>query len=188
MKRKSAILLLLFAILFLWENAHLQNREIETDYEILIEEDTYYKILGNSDNNSFIYFVFDSNGKTVENGEVKARVPSISYVSDDIIEIRFHGGTFAELCKYYDINNDEMSENFWNPFLIEDGKIVYQSDEKLVVQDIFDENVFYKEFVVDMILTGAPESIEFIDGGKKLEIQYMKQSNYEEVTEVFDLT
>ena len=65
----------------------------------------------------------------------------------------------------------------------------YDVDQKkLVIQDIFSNNTFYRSFNRDIIFTGPPIEIEFTDGGNKLLLTYMRENDYKEITEIFDLS
>jgi len=164
----------------------LHNKET---YSEVIQQDTHFKITGNDVTREYEYFISNSRGDVVESGTVSGRLPYINYISSEIIEIRFHGGTYADLCRYYNITSDMISADFWNPFLLTDGMIVYHDVESkiLVVQDVFNKDVFYKTFPIDMIFTGHPESVDIMDNGQKLKMKYMKQSDYEYETQIFDL-
>ena len=156
----------------------------------IIKSDKHFFIVGDDESRIYEYTIFDAKGKIVEKSRVERVLPTILYISDNIIAICFHGGTYANLCKYYNIDRNIFSDEFWNPFLVADGQIVYLDGiaQQLIVQDIFDTGVFYKEFPIDMIFTGPPESIELIDNGRRLMMTYMRLSDYEDETAVFDLT
>lgn len=155
----------------------------------IIQSDTYFEVRGDEVNRIYEYSIKDKMGKVVDSGEIKRMAPSISYISEDMLEIRFHGGTYADLCKYYSIENNLFSQEYWNPYQIQNSWIVYYdaTNKELIVQDIFSKDTFYKSYVRDIILTGPPNSISFIDDGKKLCISYLRQTDNEEVTEIIDL-
>ena len=155
----------------------------------LIAKDLYYEIRGDDERNYYEYTIKDKKGNTVEHNCVERMPPTISYISSNIIELRLHGGTYADLCRYYDIDNDILSESFWNPILTENGKIVYYTEDKLlVVQNIFSKDIFYKAYSFDMFLTGPPEDIRFLNNGDKLYIRYITPDSYIEKVEIVDLT
>lgn len=156
----------------------------------LISEGKQYKIVGDDEKRKYHYFIYDVNGKIVDQGDVERIAPTIHYITDNLLEIRFHGGTYAELCKYYDVNNNKFSKEFWNPFLIKNNKIVYFDGEskKLIIKDIFDERTYYKEFSRDLSLNTPPDTIELINEDKQLKITYRTQKDFIKVSETIDLT
>ena len=164
------------------ENKHLSGKEFET-----IQKDKHFKVIGNNESRIYEYTIYDSKGNAVDHGDVKNRPPTITYISGNIIEIRFNNSIYADTCKYYNIKANTFSNFFLTPFLVTDKKIVYYDGKNLIVQDIFDKKVFYKEFPIDMIPTGPPEYIKFIDNGQKLKMKYMRESDNQYETQTFDL-
>ena len=188
MKLHYLALPLAIALICVGDYAGAKLINADKDYDT-IPQTEYFKIIGDDETREYEYYIYDSKGNIVENESVKGLSPGIKYISGDVIEIRFHGGPFADLCRYYNVQSDKMSADFWNPFLIADKNIIYYDGEskKLIVQNIFDKSIFFREFAIDMILTGGPESIEFIDNGQKLKITYMRDSDYEYETQILDL-
>jgi len=178
------LLLIFISTIYTGSSLTAQNKGFE-----VIQKDKHFLIVGNDESRIYRYTVYDSSGKVVESGEVGRMAPDITYISSNIIEIRFHGGTYADLCRYYNITTNIISTDaFWNPFLIVGEKIVHYDGKNLIVQNIFDKNVFFKEFPIDMIPTGPPEYIKFIDNGQKLKMKYMRESDNKFETRIFDLS
>ena len=158
--------------------------------EILLVSDKHFRIFGNADTGNYYYEIINSNGELVySNTYFGAITPEIQYISDNIIEICLYGGNYAESCKFYSIAQDKFSDNFINPYLVENGKIVYYdgNTHQLIVQDIFSKNKFYKVFSRDIAVTAAPLEIKFIDDDTKLFITYYRESDFIEITETINL-
>jgi len=147
-----------------------------------------FKVEGSDSERSYRYSIYDAKGRVVDEGQVERMAPEISYISENVMKICFHGGTYADLCKYYDTKNNVFSQDYWNPFLEQAGLIVYYDadDGGLVVRDIFDKSKFYRTYSRDMSLTSPPEAIAFFDNGRKLRVSYVTKEQ-EPVSEVFDL-
>ncbi len=165
--------------------------EAEADvvkYYKVLQEDKYFKVLGNDDDYRFPYFIYNAEGFVVDSGEVY-HPPVIMYISSDIIEIRFiGGGTNVNIRKYYHTSLEKVSEYFESPFLVEDERIVYYDGKNLIVQNIFDPNIFFWEHPMEMYLTtGGDIPAEFLDKGKKIKITHSRPSDDVEETIVFNL-
>ena len=143
----------------------------------VLQEDRHFKITGNDSERYYDYYIYDNLGKIVASDHVERMPPNIQYVSSDILEIRISGGTYANLCTYCNTLTNEFSKEYWNPFLIKDGLIVYYDEQKLIVSDIFHKKIFYKEFLREISTAVAPEFIELKDNNSKLEIQYFENSD-----------
>lgn len=147
--------------------------------------------IGKGEERKFRFFIYDSNKKIVKQGEVERMEPLISYIDAATLEIRFNGGTSAILCQYYDIPNNLFSQQFWNPEVVQNRLVVYTDGKdksiKLIVQNIFDTKLFYREYLRDFSQVTTPiKSAKFIDK-EHLEITYFKGKNLVGQNEVIDL-
>ena len=88
------------------------NVSSSSNKQSILVRDTHFQITGDEDARTYYYKVINNNGETVDSGHVERLAPTIRYLSDDIIEICFHGGTYADLCKYYSISQDRFSDSF----------------------------------------------------------------------------
>ena len=78
-------------------------------------------------------------------------------ISDDTIDIGIDMGTGITIHKYYNANENIFSGEFTNVLTNSDKFIAYFDvfkenpfeNRKVVVQNIFDKNMFYKEFKLD---------------------------------------
>ena len=201
MKKQKRILyagLIILLVMTVAITVHLSNKNNTEDttidpFPISEDEERYevegkqFKVEGSYTSRTYHYYIYDSIGAIVEEGQVERMPPTITNISEDVLKICFHGGTYADLCKYYDIKHNIFSQEFWNPFIEHNGLIVYYDKNKLVIQDIFDKCKFYQEYVRDMSVTAPPDSIEFFDNDQKLRIVYTTRDHMEIISEVFDL-
>lgn len=112
--------------------------------------------------------------------------PAISQVTENIFEIRISVGSPAAYVYYFDIENTEESETFFNPLFIGDCYVAYMEDGKLILRDIFHEDLLYMTISRDFTQTADPMSaiiaIEMQDDGI-IALSYYKGENYEEISE-----
>ena len=133
------------------------------------------------------YEIYDRNGKIVKSAIVWRINPDIDYViSDTLLYIRISVGTGTFLMQYYDICKDTFSQIFESPALAGFGRVVYMgfTDEdgmKLVVRDIFNESLYYREYRLDFSPTAIPadalQNAEFLDENT-IRITYLSGDNY----------
>ncbi|MCL2654624.1 MAG: hypothetical protein FWD65_02870 [Coriobacteriia bacterium] len=154
----------------------------------VISEGEQYKVVGDLEN-GWHYYIYDRKGDVVDSSSGDRVPPDINYVSSDIIEIRSHGGTYADVCKYYDVTSNQFSEDYDNPFLVQGGKIVYYDAQTrmLTIRDIFDKSVFYKEYKRNMSWDRPPLSIKLDYNDRQLTITYYDESDVHIKTETLKL-
>jgi len=128
-----------------WEVVeHGKNYRIVQIYEHL----PWYYRYELLDNNDEVVFYF-----------VTSRAAWIRRVSEDVIKLSVGVGTNVRWSKFYSIQLDVLSESFQNAELLECGNIAFISrygDEwKVVVRDIFNEEVPLREVLFDTFSPGA---------------------------------
>ena len=161
----------------------------QTDF---VGEDPHYKIAEKNEEGEYYYWVLDGNGNIMHMGG-EGEIPDFSYLDQDILQ-KHTGGGNVSLYRFFDISKGRSSPIYENPALVEQGKIVYMTlDEdqiKLVVRDIFDETVFYQEYIRDFSPVAAPNSdlisARFINE-QQLEIVYLSGEQYTKTTETIDI-
>lgn len=168
------------------------EEETSTDTPpVIVEETTYYRVTENG--GLYGYVVFDKNGNTVRTEENLTRQPSFEILDDGFLQIRTQAGTgiATSACVYYDIENDVFSEVFPCVFDEYNGRVVYVTDNKVIVQDILDKNVFYLEissFREEFAPVAFPfRDVEFINDGASICVKYRAGSDYADQTEYFGM-
>lgn len=160
---------------------------VHGDERQLIASGRHYCIYRNSNANSegitkICYNIYDSNGKSVLFEET-ARPLNITETEDGIINIKIGMGTGISIHKYYSVEKNLFSREFSYVVATENETVAYISipeggsfkDRKLVVQNIFDKELFYKEFQLDFSAVDTPVlNAEFTENGKNLHIAYLK--------------
>ena len=153
----------------------------------IIEEGNNYRILENSQSEYFCE-VIDNSGKIFAKEKVSS-LPKFKKMNDNILEMNFGSGN-AVYCQYFDVENKLISEVFGASSAVGYGKIAYMdflnNQLVLIVQNIFDKNVFYKEFHFDFPPIAVPANAvlnaKFLNENT-LQITYLKGDDYEETTE-----
>jgi len=139
----------------------------------IVAEGNQYKVIGDLEN-GWHYYVYDKKGNVVVTGSEYRVPPDISYVDKNTIEICIHGGTYADLCRYYNVETNQLSADFQNPFLTTNNLIVYYDGDsgELIIRNIYNRNVFYKQYKRDISLSVPPIDISFLNDYKELSIKY----------------
>ena len=137
---------------------------LETDLPMESEESTlppeepepapqkYYEI-EDLELSSKAYRIYNDEGSLVLEAQTE-RPLQISMLGRYILEIRIGMGTGISVCRYYDALNDRFSEEYTYVAAATQNFVVYLdgtslADRKLVVRDLFDGKVFYKEYSLD---------------------------------------
>lgn len=161
----------------------------------LIESAQYYSIFDGEIPAKVTYEIYDSNGKTVLS-ETTDRPLSITMIDENIVDISKGMGSGISIHKYYSVNEDEFSEDFSYVICSSKNMIAYINvtkenslqDRTIVVQNIFDEEEYFKEFELDL----SPVDTPVIEGNfnedmSKINITYLCGESQEEVSQMLNL-
>ena len=161
--------------------------------ETVIASGTHYVIYEIIDNDeiAYRYEIIGINGDIVKSETTWTYPNIISMFDDAVLSISRGAGTGTFSTQYYDISRDVFSDIFLSPMAEEYGCVVYldviNDTIKLVVRDIFDKSMLYKEFEIDFSPTANPidalKHIEFIDKNT-LTIKYLSGTEYIEKTAI----
>lgn len=157
-----------------------------------IEERKYFDVLDISKGNEikYKYNIYDKDHKVLDSGVAENNNPKISYIGDDVIKIEIGVGTGLVNSRYYKISGKLKSDWFMTPIAENNEMVVYLDytvgTTKVIVQNIFDKSIYYKEFKRDFFATGMLPEAKFISN-KQLSITYQTGEDGHEVTEKLDL-
>jgi len=157
-----------------------------------IEDAKYYMLL-QGDNRYYYYLIYDENRNIVDEGGSYWRSPEISMINDSIVRIRTQAGTGVSTSStfYYNAKKDVISRRFNSVYDQTDELIVFSHYRKLIVRDIFDKTVYYKEFsIFNAELADSVDPFidaEFINSGKQIKVTYLSGATYAEGTEIINL-
>ena len=149
----------------------------------------YYKIVGTFEIGCEIY---NAAGEIVFTERLQ-RPMTVSEVDADLIEIRIGYGTGISGCRYFSIEKNQMSEEFFYVVATSGTQIAYLSgsidDRKLIVQDIYQHTEKCQSFELDFSPEYTPVvDARFADNGARLQITYMKGQSRETTKATIELT
>ena len=148
----------------------------------IIEDDKHFTII-DAGEQTYPYTIYNADGEEVKSGVCYRIAPWIHYIDEETIEIYIGVGTESFYCIYYDIVNDRFSEQFWSPVAAEYHKVAFldHRDEEtvLVIRDMFDEKIFYKEFRRDFAAAVSPVTYAEFRYEDTLLITYMASDFFE---------
>lgn len=123
-------------------------------------------------------------------GSVFPKEPWIMEINDKICEIGISTGSPSTYVFYFNKVTLQISEISFNSKLLDEKYIVYMENGELIIQDIFDKEIFYKKIVRDFTKTANPSSaiisIE-LDSSENLILEYYKGKDYIEEIEIIPL-
>ncbi len=183
------------------ETSHEDNiGDLPTDkieYDKTVLENKYCKIVESSEHFMYAYFIYGEGGNVVRTEEGLIHAPAVSVNEDEIVSILFSEGTgmFGQWAYYYDYKADTFSDRINSVFCEYEGIVAALGEDRIIVRDIFDKNVFYKEIFTSEFkepLSDAMEAIievSFVENGTKLKVIYLTGTidGGEEALEIFDL-
>ena len=156
------------------------------DIPALMDSGKYFTLssLKNSDyNRTYFFEIYDKDGNTVLSGkEEYLYIYEEKFENGDtIVSISYRDGNI-----YYSIQQNRFSEKFQDVREVQNGLIAYFQGEgdskRLTVQNIFDKNIFYKEYDYK-----SCSVIRFSEDGKSLTLKYQVSGNKNLTTEVLCL-
>ena len=190
-------LYLLVCVFFCFISACSPNKNVEnSDPEQIeiIDSGTYYRIYkGNI--NQVCYDIYNTEGEIVLS-EKTDRPLQINMINDDIIDIEIGMGTGITIHKYYGVGENIFSQEFQYVLSNLDKLIAYidvQTEKpfenrKVIVQNIFDKRLFYKEIQLDFSNVDTPviEAL-FSKDGTSLQLTYLSGEEQTQIAVTLDL-
>lgn len=162
----------------------------------LIDSGENYEIYSDADRTGYRYVIKDNFGDVIDEGYHDFSAFDISYEGNYLVLMYGYGGNQHNK-RYYDVETGNVSRFFFKPVAVSDELIAYfrlsNEDEKriLVVQDIFDSSVYYKEIERDFAIRVVLDECEaeFLNDGKSLKLKYWVHENKQDIekVEIFDL-
>ena len=163
-----------------------KDEELTTDYSVsvpvtkeseTVESESCYTVIDNGDS-TYTYEIRDNKGNMLLYESLCMSEPHIEMLSDNLLSCMIQSGTGAisRYTFYVNVETGAVSKSFNCVYDEYNGRIAYflylNSNHYMVVQDIFDNEVFYKEFELpgDYYCVEAVVSCEFSEDGKTLEL------------------
>ncbi len=160
----------------------------------IIDSGKYYRIYKENDN-QVRYEIYNPEGK-IALSEKTDRPIEINMIGDNIIDIGIGMGTGITIHKYYNANENIFSQDFTNVLSDSDKLIAYidapkenpLENRKVIVQNIFDKSLFYKEFQLDFSNVDTPViEAKFSKDGTSLQLTYLSGEDQTQISETLDL-
>lgn len=170
---------------------------INTDNMSVLDSGDYYTLYQNRDTSLLYYRIYDKNGNTVlEEGQETYRPMNITMIGGSVVDISVGYGTGIQGHRYYNAADNELSREYMYVIAATSTLVAYIDvpqentfdGRKVVVQNIFDENVYRKEFKLDFSKTVMPiDKAEFSDDGTSLAVTYLTGEDMKPVSTVLSL-
>lgn len=160
----------------------------------IIDSGKYYRIYKENDN-QVRYEIYNPEGKIALSKKTDRPI-EINMIGDDIIDIGIGMGTGITIHKYYNANENIFSQDFTNVLSDSDKLIAYidvpkenpLENRKVIVQNIFDKGLFYKEFQLDFSNVDTPViEAKFSKDGTSLQLTYLSGEDQTKISETLDL-
>jgi len=163
-------------------------------YPKVIEDEKYYKIV-EVDNFQYHYYIYDSDKNAAKEEGTNGREPSISMINDSIVffYIQFGTGPLTGYSYFYDVKNNVFSDKFGCTYDATAELLIYYSDQKIIVRNIFDKTKYYKEISEfkniskNQHLPSSIRSACFNEAGNKVIIEYLTDDDFTTTTITVDL-
>lgn len=143
----------------------------------VIDRGDYYKIIDITNDSSFMYYyiIYSLDGKIIDEQIVNKYV-SIS-IDSNILEVNLNYGTLATKSIFYNLNNANKSEVYQNVLSRDKELIIYQENKDLVIQNVFDKRIYYKNIEIDENLK-IIDSVDF-ESDSEIRVIYYNKDNKE---------
>lgn len=177
-------------------NSQTFTDNVSPDDFVLFESNQNYEIFYKSRGmDRYKTLIFNNNKELVDvlYTHREPNVFQISYETEKALGFWAQAGSdiSTRWAVFYDLTNGNKSEEFHYYLDATDSKVVTAKKDRVIIQDIFDSNKYYKEitsFAENIDLSSANIfDAKFISNGTKLSITYRVNPN-ESKTEIFDLT
>lgn len=194
MKKIICLLLCVAFVLISGCSQTQEPNESETVTAKIVDSGKYYSVY-NGELTTVCYNIYNKKGETVLSEET-SRPLKINMINDSIVDIGISMGTGITVHKYYDANQDLFSQEYTYVVANRNELIAYiaipeknpMENRKIVVQNVFDKNLFCKEFPMDFSKVDTPVvKAEFSEDGKSLQITYLSGEEKTEITETLNL-
>jgi hypothetical protein len=168
----------------------LPQKPIVTDCEKAetANEDDYFKVVKESESDYKVY-LYGIDKKVYKELDFPKQ-PYVERVEEYLIKVVISTGSPSNYTTFYNVKDKkESSTAIFNLLLYDKGKVVYVEDGKLIISDVFDKNLYYKEikrnFSTDYSNPAAFE-VKFVEDNI-LELKYLEGKDFDEKTEIINL-
>lgn len=160
----------------------------------IIDSCEYYRIY--KINTTQVYYeIYNSNGD-IALSETTDKPLTIDMINNDVVDIGIGMGTGLTTHKYYSIKQNLFSQEFLYVLSNSNELIAYIDvpkhksfeNRKVIVQNIFDKELYHKEFQLDFSDVDTPViQGSFSEDEKSLQITYFSGKDEIEISEILEL-
>lgn len=167
----------------------------QTEYDEIIDSGKYYCVYKGSITRVY-YNIYDKNGNIALSEETE-RPLEIKMLNDNVVDIAIGVGTGITIHKYYNVEENIFSQEFSYVLSNLDEMVAYiavpkekpMENRKIIVQNIFDRNLFYKEFLLDFSNVDTPViEANFSTDGEALQLTYLCGEEQTQVATILSLS
>lgn len=179
MRTKNCFVALILTILLVFSACNSTSHSTSGTTESNPINNSPYTISTNEDL-TYSYKIIAKNGDVLFSDDRSPKEPKINQVSDNVFSVTIQTGTgrSTNWAVFYDIENSKTSETFQYVLGTQDSYVFYvefeDGNHRLVVQDIFDSNIYKKTYALQNCSAFADPSCELtFDGKGKATITYL---------------
>jgi len=160
----------------------------------VIDSGKYYRIY-KSNITEVDYDIYNSKGEVVLSGTTD-RPLEISMINNEIIDISIGMGTGLAIHKYYSVEQELFSEEFSYVVANFNDLVAYIGfsqeggfeNRKVIVQNIFDRNLFFEEYQLNFSNVDTPViQATFSEDGSALQLIYLSGEEQIQISEILSL-
>lgn len=179
-KKSKNILIMTSIIILCFITSYLFNKYNKHDNNIIMKQTV----------DGYQVELYNNYGKQILS-QIYPQEPSINELTKDIIELTISTGSPSSYSFYFNKETSEISKTYFNPIIWGNGNIAYMDDDTLILTDIFEKGLIYKEISRNFTETANPIasiiSIEPVDDSN-INLKYYSGDNYSEKTELINIS
>lgn len=166
----------------------------QSENKTIIDSGKYYRIY-KTNITEVSYDIYNSKGEVVLS-ETTDRPLEIDMINDEIIDISTGMGTGLAIHKYYSVEQELFSEEFSYVVANFNDLVAYIGfsqeggfeNRKVIVQNIFDKNLFFKEYQLNFSNVDTPViQAAFSEDGSALQLIYLSGEEQIQMSEILGL-
>lgn len=160
---KKTFLIIFFVVLLccLYSIQFEKNNNVMSEFIVFDRGDNY---LVYKKKDSFVYYyeiVHDS--KILYKSEQLEQFPIFYDLGDDILEVKLNYGSNANKTKYFDLNKNQQSIEYYNVLATDGKRCVYINKKKIIISNIFNCDEKYEYEMDVLLLPTAIKEVYFVN-------------------------
>lgn len=170
----------------------IDNRQAHKE---IVDSDKYYCIY-KDDEGTVGFELYNMYGDVVLS-EKTNRPIKVNMLNEDIVHIEVGMGTGIAIHKFFNVSKNQFSQEFTYVLANSDNLIEFidipknnsMENRKVVVQNVFDSSLYYKEFSLNFSNVDTPVvEANFTENETSLQLTYLSGREKKQTTTILDLT